>query len=104
MAETLFNFSNGTMNMLCSNCSKVVKTAKDFTDNDWKIMEGSEVNNKSSLCEDCKGKVVEYDDIIGQKDKLGKFKDIIPLLSQNPEFKENLIKIVSEKMFNNLKK
>ena len=92
------------MNLLCSNCSKVVKTAKDFTDSDWKIMEGSEVNNKSSLCEDCKGKVVEYDDIINQKDKLGKFKDIIPLLSQNPEFKENLIKIVSEKMFNNLKK
>ena len=104
MAETLFNFSNGTMNMLCSNCSKVVKTAKDFTETDWKVLEGTE-KTKSSLCEDCKDKVIDYEDIIedNKNDKLSQIEELLPLLSQSPEFRENLMKIISEKMLNNLK-
>lgn len=102
MAETLFNFSNGTMNILCSNCSKVVKTAKDFTDRDWKILSNELI--ESTYCKECEDIVFELEtkSDTTKKSDLDILKEILPYMNENPEFKENIIDIVSKKMFNDL--
>lgn len=102
MGTAKFKFNNGNMAILCSNCDKIVKTGKDFTEQEWAAMEGKG-DVKSVYCDECKDKVVDLDEIIKDpKSELGILKDIIPMLAENPEFKENLVQIISEKMFNNL--
>jgi hypothetical protein len=102
MGTAKFKFNNGNMAILCSNCDKIVKTGKDFTEQEWKALEGKgEIS--SVYCNECKDKVVDLDEILkNPKNDLGRLKDIIPMLAQNPEFKENLVQIISEKMLNNI--
>lgn len=103
MGTAKFKFNNGNMAILCSNCDKVVKTGKDFTEQEWAAMEGKG-NVKSIYCDSCKDVVIDLDEIIKdpKNTKLSALKDIVPMLSEDPEFRENLIKIVSEKMLNNI--
>lgn len=105
MGKSFFNFKNGNISLLCSNCNQVLKTGKDFTEQDWAALDGKgEV--ESVYCDNCKDSVVDFDDIL-EKSKnnsnLGALKDLIPMLAKNPDFKESLIQIVSEKMVSNLK-
>ena len=101
MGTAKFKFNNGNMVMLCPNCDKIVKTAKDFTDQEWKALEGKG-DVKSIYCEDCKDKVIDLDEIIKSDNNMSQLKNIIPMLAENPEFKEHLIRILSEKMLNNI--
>lgn len=102
MGKAIFKFNNGNASILCSNCDKVVKTGKDFTEKDWSGLEGKG-DVKSIYCDDCKDKVIDLDEIMKEPNtNLGHLKYIVPMLAENPEFKENLIKIISEKMFNNI--
>ena len=87
--------------ILCSNCDKIVKTSKNFSEQDWIALEGKG-KIKSIYCEDCKDNVIDLDDIIENDNSKSALKDIIPMLSEDPEFRENLMKIVSEKMLNNI--
>ena len=102
MGTAKFKFNNGNMAILCSNCDKIVKTGKDFTEQEWAAMEGKgEV--ESIYCTDCEDKVIDIDKIIkDKKNDLGLLKDIIPILAENEEFKENLIQIMSEKILNTI--
>lgn len=102
MGTAKFKFNNGNMAILCSNCDKIVKTGKDFTEQEWAAMEGKG-SVKSIYCDDCKDVVIDLDEIIEDpKSNLGSLKDLIPILSENPEFKENLVQIISEKMLTNI--
>jgi hypothetical protein len=103
MGKVLFNFNNGNMNILCSNCSNVVKTAKDFTESDWKILESGD-NLNPYYCNDCQKDVVdlELDSESKKQNNLEILTKILPYMAENPEFKENLINLASKKMFNNL--
>lgn len=104
MGKAIFKFNGGRGALLCSNCSVIVKTGKDFTEQEWAALRG-EGDVESVYCENCKDHVIDIDDIIEKSkndDNLGKLKSIIPMLAENPEFKENLIQIMSEKMFNKI--
>lgn len=103
MGTAKFKFNNGDMAILCSNCDKILKNGKDFTEQEWMAIEGKG-DVKSIYCDDCKDIVIDLDDVIKKSDhsNLGALKDILPVLAENPEFRENLMKIVSEKMLNNI--
>jgi len=103
MGSAKFKFNGGDVVILCSNCDKIVKTSKNFSEQDWIALEGKG-KIKSIYCEDCKDNVIDLDDIIENSKDNSKsvLKDIIPMLSEDPEFRENLMKIVSEKMLNNI--
>ena len=102
MGTAKFKFNNGNMAIICSNCDKIVKTGKDFTEQEWAAMEGRG-DVKSVYCDECKDKVIDIDEIVKDpKNNLGVLKDIVPMLAENPEFRENLVKIISEKMLNNI--
>lgn len=102
MGKAIFKFNGGQGVLLCSNCSVIVKTGKDFTEQEWAALQGKgEIS--SVYCNECKNKVVDLDEILKDpKNDLGRLKDIIPILAQNPEFKENLVQIISEKMLEKL--
>ena len=103
MGNAKFKFNNGDVSILCSNCDKILKTSKDFTEQDWSALEGVSTV-KSIYCDDCKDNVIDFDELIDNHKDISKgaLKDLIPILSEDPEFRENLMRIVSEKMFNNL--
>lgn len=106
MGKAIFKFNGGRGALLCSNCSVIVKTGKDFTEQEWAALRG-EGHVDSVYCNKCENSAVDLDEIINKSkegEKLGVLKDIIPMLSENPDFKENLIQIVSEKMFNDINK
>jgi len=100
MGKSLFNFSNGTMNLLCTNCSKVVRTAKDFTEKDWQTL-SSELT-ESTYCVECENLTFELEKNSKEINKLEVLSKILPYMNENPDFKENLIDIASKKMFKDL--
>jgi hypothetical protein len=102
MGKAIFKFNGGRGALLCSNCSVIIKTGKDFTEQEWAALRG-EGDINSVYCDKCKDKVVDIDEIVKDpKNNLGVLKDIVPMLAENPEFRENLVKIISEKMLNNI--
>lgn len=103
MGNVSFRFNNGKMTLICPNCEKEIKTGEEMTKEEWDALEGG-LNTKSIYCEDCKDKEVNLDTIDTiDSSNLGPLKDILPILSNDPEFRENLIKVMSEKMSNNIK-
>ena len=102
MGKAIFKFNGGKGALLCSNCSVIVKTGKDFTEQEWAALRG-EGDIDSIYCDSCKDKVIDIDEIIKDpKNNLGVLKDIIPMLAESPEFKENLAQIISEKMLSKI--
>lgn len=104
MGKAIFKFNGGKGALLCSNCSVIVKTGKDFTEQEWAALRG-EGHVDSVYCNKCKDSVIDLDKVIenSKEDaKLSALKDIIPILVENPNFKEELIQIVSEKMFKDI--
>jgi len=100
MGNVSFRFNNGKITLVCPNCDKVIKTGEEMTKEEWEALEGGS-DTKSIYCDDCKDKVLEFDDVV-EKSNLGPIKDIIPILSKDPEFRENLMKVMSEKMLKNI--
>lgn len=100
MGNVSFRFNNGKITLICPNCDKVIKTGEEMSKEEWEALEGG-LDVKSIYCENCKDKEVDLESI--DKSNLGPLKDILPILSNDPEFRENLVKIMSEKMSNNIK-
>jgi hypothetical protein len=80
----------------CVNCNKTIRSNEELTEEDWNILSGAKANN--FYCDDCKDltkkEVLEETDEF--RDKLTELKKILPMLAENEEFKENLLKAMSE--------
>lgn len=48
-----FKFNSGALALLCSKCSVIIKTGKDFTENEVKAMKG-QINMFPQYCKKCK--------------------------------------------------
>ena len=97
MGKAIFKFNSGNFAILCSDCSKVVKTGRDFTEEEWSAMEGKgEIS--SIYCKDCEPNHVN--DVEEKKEEmpLDFVKNVLPFL-QNEEFKLDLIKGIAQDKF-----
>lgn len=53
MEKAIFKFNGGLGALLCSKCRVIIKTGKDFTDDEWKCIRG-EIELPKQYCEKCK--------------------------------------------------
>lgn len=51
--EAIFKFNGGLGALLCSKCRVIIKTGKDFTEDEKKAMKG-EINLPPQYCKNCK--------------------------------------------------
>ena len=51
--KAIFKFNGGLGALLCSKCRVIIKTGKDFTEDEKKAMKG-EINLPSQYCKNCK--------------------------------------------------
>jgi hypothetical protein len=56
MNKAKFKFNGGAAALLCSKCNVIMKTGKDFTQEEWKAMRG-ELKLESQFCNLCKAKL-----------------------------------------------
>ena len=54
--KAIFKFNMGVAAILCSRCRVIIKTGKDFTQEEWKAMRG-ESKLEAKFCNDCKAKI-----------------------------------------------
>lgn len=54
--KAIMKFNGGIGAILCSRCKVIIKTGKDFTQEEWKAMRG-ELKLESQFCDDCKAKM-----------------------------------------------
>ena len=55
MEKAMFKFNNGNGALLCSGCSVIIKTGKDFTEEEHLAFQGKIVL-EPQYCEKCKNK------------------------------------------------
>lgn len=48
-----FKWNNGKLALLCSNCATIIKTGKDFTQDEFEAIKGNK-DLESQYCEKCK--------------------------------------------------
>ena len=53
--SAVFKFNGGNGALLCSGCSKIIKTGYQFTEEEKKAMRG-DLKLKPRYCDECKGK------------------------------------------------
>jgi hypothetical protein len=53
LVKAIFKFNGGNGALLCSGCSKIIKTGQDFTDDEWAGLSG-EKNIPPQYCNECK--------------------------------------------------
>jgi hypothetical protein len=58
MKKAIFKFNGGLGAILCSSCKVIIKTGKDFTEEEIKAIRG-ELNKdlEAQYCKDCKDKI-----------------------------------------------
>lgn len=56
IGKSIFKFNGGLGAILCSKCSVIIKTGKDFTENEWKAFRG-ELKLESQFCNKCKAEL-----------------------------------------------
>lgn len=56
--KAIFKFNNGRGALLCSNCSIIIKTRIDMTDDEKKAMDG-EINLKPQYCDECQNNIIK---------------------------------------------
>lgn len=56
IGKAIFKFNGGASALLCSKCSVIIKTGKDFTENEWKSFRG-ELKLESQFCNKCKAEI-----------------------------------------------
>jgi hypothetical protein len=100
MATGRFRITGKGMNLLCSNCDNIIKTEKEFDEDDWKGLTGE--NIKSVYCENCDG--IKEEEISDKEEifDLEKLKNLLPLM-EDDKFKTNLFMDISEKLLKNIK-
>ena len=54
-SKARFKFNSGNGAMLCSRCNVIIKTGRDFTEDEWKAALG-EKYMPPQVCEKCKNK------------------------------------------------
>lgn len=104
MGKAIFKFNGGRGALLCSNCSVVIKTGKDFTEQEWAALRG-ETNVESNYCDSCKDVVVDMDELLTTKNNDVDFllmNSVIPELKENEEFKHKIMEDLAKKMFDGL--
>ena len=98
--KVVFKFNGGRGALLCSNCSIIVKTGKDFTQVEWAAMRG-EGNIKSIYCDECKKTMPE---VVEDKEKskldLNFMTKILPKIMEDEEQKENFLNTMVDSVYN----
>ena len=57
MDKAIIKFNNGSLALLCSGCTVIIKTGKDFTKEELELTMGSDKNHlPRQFCEQCKSK------------------------------------------------
>ena len=56
MTKAIFKFNNGNGALLCSQCSVIIKTGKDFTEEEGKAFKG-EADLAPQFCDKCIKKI-----------------------------------------------
>lgn len=54
--KIVYKFNNGNLAILCSRCSKIIKTGKDFTEQEWEDFKENHRKLPAQYCETCKEK------------------------------------------------
>ena len=100
MAIGRFRITSKGINLLCSNCDNIIKTEKEFNEDEWKGLSGE--NIKSIYCENCDG--IKEEEISDKEEifDLEKLKNLLPLM-EDDKFKNNLLMGISEKLSKNIK-
>jgi len=104
MGKALFRFNGGKGALLCSNCSVIIKTGKDFTENELAALRG-EIQIQSAYCDECQKSVIDLMDITPESDNKvdAEFiKNIIPHMEVDETFKEEVLKHISENLIKGL--
>lgn len=60
MEKAIFKFNNSLGALLCSGCRKIIKTGKEFTEEEWEAFRGDlHYYLPPQYCETCKNKANE---------------------------------------------
>ena len=51
--NAIFKYNSGNLAILCSNCSKIIKTGRDFSENEMSACKGLS-NLNAQYCDSCK--------------------------------------------------
>ena len=51
--KAIFKFNGGRGAILCSKCKVIIKTGKDFTENEWRAYRG-DIELEEQICDACK--------------------------------------------------
>ena len=55
MKKAIFKFNGSLGCILCSKCRVIIKTGKDFTNEEWQAFRG-EIELEEQICGECKSK------------------------------------------------
>lgn len=98
--STKFKFNSGNMALVCSSCGKILKTGSEFTEQEWKCLNG-EVDLGDKYCSDCKDNVKPENktdnDIMSN---LKHMKNILPIIRNDEDFQLNLLNNLMKKIKN----
>lgn len=88
------------MALVCSSCGRVLKTGHEFTEEEWKCLNG-EFDLGDKYCPDCEGDVKkedkEEDDIMSNLEHM---KNILPHIRNDENFQLNLLNSLMKKIKN----
>jgi hypothetical protein len=54
-SKARFKFNSGQGAMMCSQCNTIIKTGRDFNEDEWRALRG-EKHMPPQYCEECKNK------------------------------------------------
>lgn len=60
--KAIFKFNNGNGALLCSKCRVIIKTGRDFTEEEIMAIRGK-INMPSQYCDKCKNKLCQEEDL-----------------------------------------
>lgn len=94
-----FKFNNGNMALVCSSCGRILKTGSEFTEDEWKCLQG-EADLGDRYCSDCEGvvKPETEDKVEDVMSKLEHMKNILPIIKDNQDFQLNLYNSLMKKI------
>ena len=62
MEKAIFKYNGGLGALLCSKCRVIIKTGKDFTEEEIKAIKGK-VDMPPQYCDKCKNKLCQEEDL-----------------------------------------
>lgn len=102
MGKSQFKINGSGIFLLCSNCSTIVKTGKDFTAQEWAALQ-SEGHVDSVYCEECQKNVIDIDEISTNKEKMQQdaLNVVIPQM-ENKDFKDAILNHFADNLLKNI--